>query len=79
MKDQLDKAPKQPYVRVYFSGSGMDIKTRYYVKAGERIKVSSEITKEIIKGFNKEKEVEIAYPHTEVVLRNKIPKKELTK
>ncbi|RLI97612.1 MAG: hypothetical protein DRO99_02775 [Candidatus Aenigmatarchaeota archaeon] len=67
--------PKPPYVRTFFSGSGIDIKTRYYVKAEERIKTSSDITQEIFRGINKTKDVEIAYPHTEVVLRKKVKKK----
>jgi len=75
MKENLNKAPKQPYVRVAFNGSGIDIKIRYYVKVEERIKTSSDLTKEVFKEFNKEKDIEIAYPHTEVVLRNKISKK----
>ncbi len=75
MKNQIGKMPKNPYVRVQFQGSGIDIKVRYYVKAGERIEVSSNITQEIFREFNKEKSVEIAYPHTEVVLRKKILKR----
>jgi len=73
LKDHLDKMPKKPYVRVQFQGSGIDIKTRYYVKANDRIIVSSEITKEIHREFKKHKDVNVAYPHTEIVLK-KIPK-----
>jgi len=70
-KDFKDKMPTQPYVRTWFSGSGIDIKTRYYIKASERIRISSEITQEIFRRFKQEKDIEIAYPHTEVVLRQK--------
>ncbi len=71
MKNYLTKMPMPPYVRVYFNSSGIDVKTRYYVKVAERVKTSSEITKEIFREFKKEKDIEIAYPHTEVVFRKK--------
>jgi len=71
MKDQAGKMPKEPYVRVQFQGSGIDIKTRYYVKAEDRIKIASDITKEINREFKKQSEVDIAYPHTEIVLKKK--------
>lgn len=72
LKEHLKKVLREPYVRAYFSGSGIDVKTRYYVRAEERVKTSSDITQEIFREFNKVKDVEIAYPHTEVVLRKKI-------
>jgi len=72
MKDQLNKTPKEPYVRVQFQGSGIDIKTRYYVKAEDRIKTASNITKEINREFKKHRDVNVAYPHTEVVLKKKL-------
>ena len=75
MKDFLGKTSKDPYVRIQFQSSGIDMKTRYYVHASERIKISSDLTREIFKAFEKEKDIEIAYPHTEVVLRNKTPKR----
>lgn len=71
MKGKLDKAPKEPYVRVQFQGSGIDIKTRYYVRTEDRIIIASEITKEINKGFKKERDVNVAYPHTEIVMKKK--------
>jgi len=71
LKDHLDKMPKKPYVRVQFQSSGIDIKTRYYVKADDRIVTSSEVTKEIHREFKKQKDVNIAYPHTEIVLKKK--------
>lgn len=69
LKDYLGKTPKDPYVRVQFQQYGIDIKTRYYVKAEDRIKISSELTQEIFKRFNKAKDVNIAYPHTDVRIK----------
>ena len=67
--------PKKPFVRTFFQPSGIDVKARYYVKPNDRIKVASDITQQIFNSIRKEKDVEIAYPHTEVVLRKKIYKK----
>lgn len=74
MKNSLAKMPMPPYVRVYFNNSGIDVKTRYYVNVAERVKISSEITREIFREFKKEKDLEIAYPHTEVIFRKKSEK-----
>ncbi|MBN2330918.1 MAG: mechanosensitive ion channel family protein [Candidatus Aenigmarchaeota archaeon] len=82
-QDAIDKVtqdfgpgmPKPPYIRTYFQPSGIDVKTRYYVKASERIRVVSDLTQEIFRGINRAIDVEFAYPHTEVVLRKKMKKK----
>jgi small-conductance mechanosensitive channel len=71
----LKHMPHPPYLRTFFQQSGIDVKTRFYVPASERIRLASDLTKEIFSGIRKAKDVEIAYPHTEVVLRNKKPKK----
>lgn len=73
--DFLENMPQQPYVRTFFQPSGIDIKTRFYVPASERIRIGSDLTQEIFRNIMKAKDVEIAYPHTEVVLRKKIAKK----
>jgi small-conductance mechanosensitive channel len=65
---------KEPYVRTFFQASGIDIKTRYYVRAENRIKVASDLTQEIFRDISRTKGVEIAYPHTEVLLRRKAAK-----
>jgi len=72
LKEKMEKAPKKPYVRVQFQGSGIDIKTRYYVKTEDRIEVASDVTKEINDGFKKNRDVNVAYPHTEIVLKDKL-------
>ncbi len=67
--------PEKPYTRTLFQPNGIDVKIRYYVKASERIKLLSELTQEIFRNVNKEKDVNIAYPHTEVILSRKTRKK----
>ncbi|MCD6496311.1 MAG: mechanosensitive ion channel family protein [Candidatus Aenigmarchaeota archaeon] len=76
-KDFVDKMPKRPYIRTFFQQSGIDVKTRFYVPASDRIRVASELTQEIFRGIDKEKTTEIAYPHTEVVLRKKGQQRQL--
>ncbi len=70
-KDFMENMPQKPYVRTFFQPSGIDVKTRYYVRAEDRIRIASEITQLIFREISNHKKVEIAYPHTEVVLRNK--------
>ena len=53
------------------AGSGIDIKVRYYGEAYNIQKITSDITKEIYDRIKKEKDVEIAYPHTEIVMKDK--------
>lgn len=73
-KPFMSEMPNPPYIRTFFQPSGIDVKTRYYVKAAERIKIISEITQEINRNIKKAKDITIAYPHTEVVLRKRMPK-----
>lgn len=74
-KDFASEAPKKPFIRTFFAPSAIDVKARYYVKPNDRIRVSSDLTQEIFRGISKSRNVEIAYPHTEVVLRKKLQKK----
>ncbi len=60
-----------PYVRTFFRDSGIDIYVRYYTPARERQKVASEITQSLFRDIKKTKRVEIAYPHTEIVFKDK--------
>ena len=61
--------------RTFFQPSGIDVKIRYYVKAAERIKILSELTQEIFRKIKQEKDVTIAYQHTEVILSRKSKRK----
>ncbi|MBL7206494.1 MAG: mechanosensitive ion channel [Candidatus Aenigmarchaeota archaeon] len=70
-KDSLKNVPSKPFVRTYFQPSGVDIKVRYYTAANERQKISSDITQAIFKKINSMKNVNFAYPHTEVLLKKR--------
>ena len=73
MEPFLDKFPKkisrEPYTRLKFMDSAMEVSVRYYVLAHNRNMVKTDITREIFNQITKTKDVEIAYPHTEVILR----------
>ena len=58
----------KPYARTYFQPSGINIHIRYHAPAKQVQEISSNITQEIFKNINKEKDVTFAYPHTEVIL-----------
>lgn len=66
-----DRIAKEPHTRLRFRASGVDVTIRYYVPARKRNEFSTDITREIFNKIKKSKTVEIAYPHTEVVLRKK--------
>jgi small-conductance mechanosensitive channel len=75
MKPLWEKFPKRidkkPHIRLKFKDSGIDVTVRYNSIAKERNKISTNITREIFNSIRKNKDVEIAYPHTEVVFREK--------
>ncbi len=70
-KEYIEKMEKKPYVLTYFGPNGINVKLRYMSPAKRLQEFSSRITKEIFDGISKTKDVEIAYPHTEVLLRQK--------
>ena len=73
-KDLIEKAPRGPFIRTNFQASGVDIRVRYYTIASERQKVSSKITEEIFREVMKQKRVEFAFPHMQIITdkKNKI-------
>jgi len=70
-KEAMEKLKKEPMIRVEMVGSGIDVKVRFYGDAYEIQRTKSDVTKEIFDRIRNEKDVEIAYPHTEVVFKNK--------
>lgn len=62
---------REPMIRIQMAGSGIDVKLRFYGIAFDIQRITSDITKEIFDRINKEKDVEIAYPHTELVFKDK--------
>ena len=60
-----------PFCRMKFAPSGIDISTRYHTLARSPGVISSEITKEIYNRIRKTKDVRIAFPVTEVHLKKR--------
>lgn len=65
------RIPKESHIRLRLRDSGIDVTVRYHVLVTKRNEISTNITREIFNKIKKAKNVEIAYPHTEVVFRNK--------
>ena len=66
-KDFLETAPVEPHTRLRFQDSGVNLSVRYYVGTRERNKVSTEVTRDIFNKFRNAKDIEIAYPHIQLV------------
>jgi len=62
---------ESPFVRAEIADSGVRLKLRYKTLAKLRQETSSDIVRLVIVMFNREDEVEFAYPHSEVVYRVK--------
>jgi small-conductance mechanosensitive channel len=56
------------HIRLKTKESGVDITVRYHTLALKRNSISTDITREILKKIKKTDDVEIAYPHTQVLL-----------
>ena len=65
------KIGKDAHIRLKFKESGIDIIVRYMSLAKRRNQITTDITREIYNQISNSEDVEIAYPHTEVVFRNK--------
>ena len=70
LKEHIEN-PEIPYLRSKFQSSGVDVSVRYNAPAAIREEISTGVTEAIFAGINKCKDVRFAYPHTEVVLRQK--------
>lgn len=66
-----EHSKEKPYVRTYFQPSGINVHARYFVPTRVRQEVSSEITREMHKMVQECKGVEFAYPHTEIVVKER--------
>ena len=67
----ISTSPGSPHVRVDFQASGIDVQVKYFCPSRHLHEYSSKITKEIFDRISATDDVEIAYPHTEVVFRKK--------
>jgi small-conductance mechanosensitive channel len=70
-QEASEKLKRTPMIRISMAGSGIDVKVRFYGEAYSIQRITSDITKEIYDRIKKEKDVEIAYPHTEILFKNK--------
>jgi small-conductance mechanosensitive channel len=62
------RIPLESHTRLKCKESGIDLTVRYYTLINKRNSISTDIIREILKQINKTKDVEIAYPHTQVLL-----------
>jgi small-conductance mechanosensitive channel len=75
MKSYWERFPKkitrEPHIRLTFKDSGIDVTVRYYTLATKRNKISTDIRREIYRSIRGAEDVEFAYPHAEVLFREK--------
>ncbi|WP_406661194.1 mechanosensitive ion channel domain-containing protein [Methanolobus sp. ZRKC3] len=67
----IGMSPGGPEIRLDFQASGIDVQVKYFSPARHLHEYSTNITKEIFDRVRVSGDVEIAYPHTEVVFRKK--------
>jgi len=60
----------KPVIRMNFLERGVEIKARYLVDAYEWAGIKTKIINKIIEKIDKEEDVEIAYPHVEIIYKN---------
>lgn len=70
-KEFVERVPSTPFIRSSFQQSGVDIRIKYYTIASKRQEINSDITEEIFKEINKNKDVHFAFQHTEVFINKK--------
>ena len=73
-KEYSEKTDEEPEVRVLFLDSGIKISVQYFTHAKRLAETASNITQEIFDRISKADDVEIAYPHTQVVFTGKTGK-----
>lgn len=69
--DIAEKLKQPPYVRTWFQPSGINVHIRYFTPTSRVQEISSMITEEIFRQIQKSKNVEIAYPHQEIIVSKK--------
>lgn len=62
---------KKSYIRLLFQDSGIDVIARYITIATERGEIETKIIREIFNQIKNINDIEIAYPHTEIIYRKK--------
>lgn len=66
---------EKPFTRIGMQDSSMSVSLKFYVPAREMLEVKSKIIKEVYDLIKAEKDVEIAYPHTQIVLKEELKRK----
>jgi small-conductance mechanosensitive channel len=75
-QDFPQRIPKTSHIRLQFRDSGIDVTVRYYTIAMRRNEIATNIRREIFHEIKRTEDVEFAYPHTEVIFREKNTLKE---
>lgn len=68
LQQYIKETKKEPKIRVEMKDSGIDLKVRFYAPIRDIPKVKSDISKEIYETIKKQKDVNFAYPHTEMII-----------
>lgn len=68
---KASKISKEPKIRLLFKDSGIDVIVIFNTIAVKRSEIATDIRREIFNEIRKAKDIEFAYPHTEVLFRNK--------
>lgn len=68
LKEYIKETKKEPKIRVELKDSGIDLKIRFYAPIKYITKIKSDISKEIYDMVKKQKDVNLAYPHTEMII-----------
>lgn len=71
VKHIKDLSKRKVRVRVMMKDSSIEVTVLFYESVKHMREISSNITKEIFDRIKKEKDIEIAYPHTEIVFKGK--------
>ncbi len=66
-RDIIAKTGKKPFIRAEFLDWGIMIRLRYWTRTEDRQMISSNIVEKIFKAFHGRKDVEFAYPHSEII------------
>tara|TARA_Y100000310_G_scaffold83483_1_gene80162 strand:- start:7781 stop:8623 length:843 start_codon:yes stop_codon:yes gene_type:complete len=66
-RNALNEVPEKPIVRTFFKESGIVVKVRFFTKTDDKIKAESDITQAIFEMVKESKNVDIAYPHIQIV------------
>jgi small-conductance mechanosensitive channel len=65
------RIPKDAHTRLQFRDSGIEVTVRYHSLTRGRNEIATNIRREVFNQIRKTEDVEIAYPHTEVLFRKK--------